>query len=104
MDVFYSMIPKPYYYYTDIFTAVLGISCVWLSYDRISYFRNISVPMPKFTSYTFFVYLYHVPAITVLHKLFVFVFGANIVGYGLGYILPPPSIFNTLGNRLFFKG
>ena len=103
MDVFLNKFPKPYYYYADILIALSGVVAVWLTYDKFSSFRNTSSKLPSFISNTFFIYLYHAPSITILHKAFVSLFGANIVGYGLGYILPPPLLFlalSILGNFL----
>lgn len=90
-DIFMSVYPKPLYYYVDIVTALTGVAVVWLTYNVLIKNKERTKALPDYMSYTFFVYLYHAPAVTILHKLYVFLFGANMIGYGMGYIFTPPS-------------
>lgn len=78
------------YYWVDIVIAVLGLCVLWMTYDLIPTIHKHKT-LPTYMKYTFFIYLYHAPAITIVHKLFVLLLGANVIGFTTGYILTPPS-------------
>lgn len=73
-----------------VLMLLLGVISLWLLYDFIFNERprgNATVPF--YTSYTFFIYIYHEPAINIVRKLFIVILGKGSGQYLISYLFSP---------------
>lgn len=71
---------------------LFGIVGIWFSYDYlVSYDFSLSEKkwLSVFSSFTFFIYLFHEPVLNIVRKLIVILFGKNSIGYLISYLMSP---------------
>ncbi len=71
---------------------LLGVSAIWLAYDALvpaGFSLRRHAWLDAACNFTFFVYLFHEPALNVVRKLLVVATGKNSPGYLLSYLLSP---------------
>jgi surface polysaccharide O-acyltransferase-like enzyme len=78
--------------YVKILNILLGIVSAWLVYDAVvpqAFSLQQHTWLKKICDFTFFIYLFHEPALNVVRKLIAYVLGKNEIGYLASYLLSP---------------
>jgi peptidoglycan/LPS O-acetylase OafA/YrhL len=78
--------------YAEIPIILLGVVSIWLLYDLIvpqSFSLQSHSWLVKICNFTFFIYLFHEPALNIVRKLIVFILGKNEIGYLFSYLISP---------------
>lgn len=87
-----TLFPEGWWIYWRMVIITLGVTTVWTAYDRLmpQAFTLDSVAwLDTACAYTFFIYLYHIPTISVVKKLLLFPFGHTSAAFALSYLLTP---------------
>lgn len=79
--------------------VLLGSVTLWQLFDRIvpanfilSKYKSLSV----MCRYTFFIYLFHVPAVQIIFKTMLIILGNNALGYTVAFLISPLAIAMAL--------
>lgn len=73
--------------------TLLGVISYWYFYGVIvsrSFSLQKHIWLAKACSYTFFIYLFHLPLLNIFRKLIVLIGGNNQTGYFISYFISPP--------------
>jgi len=85
-------------------SVIIGLSAIWNSYDIIYPKMKTSIfKENKFLDYSFFIYVFHEPLLTIVKKLMFLVVGKKEVSYFIIYCISPfivISICLIVGNIL----
>lgn len=84
--------PHPIWDYVNIPVIILGLISIWTIYDKIISpdFSLASHPwLMKACSFTFFIYLFHIPTLYVLRKIMLIPFGHTSLGMVFVYLAAP---------------
>jgi peptidoglycan/LPS O-acetylase OafA/YrhL len=83
---------ESYLEYINVFLIIVGMIGLWFLYDRFvneSFLLHKQTILSLLTEYTFFIYLFHLPALNIIRKLLVLLLGKNSLGYLFSYVLSP---------------
>lgn len=72
--------------------TLIGVAGIWGYYDalvRKDFVLNEHRWLATACSFTFFIYLFHVPTINIVRKLIVAVIGKTTIGYIVSYLASP---------------
>jgi surface polysaccharide O-acyltransferase-like enzyme len=78
--------------YLETPIIILGVAAIWFTYDCIvssKFSLQQHACLLKASSFTFFIYLFHVPALSIIRQLIVFGLGKNEAGYLVSYLTSP---------------
>lgn len=78
-----------FYSFGKILIMLIGISGTWFLFDSFKKDFSAEGNAPFYTSYTFFIYIYHEPAINVVRKAIIMAMGAGSFQYLISYLLSP---------------
>ena len=84
--------PHPIWDYFNIPIIILGLISIWTIYDKIvpPNFSLAGHPLlMKACSFTFFIYLFHIPTLYVLRKIMLIPFGHTSLGMAFVYLTAP---------------
>ena len=84
--------PAEWWIYGRMVIIALGVTTIWTLYDKIApqTFTLAGHGMLRAAcSYTFFIYLYHMPTMNIIKKLIVLPFGHTSFGFAFSYLVTP---------------
>ena len=73
----------------NFYLAIIPLLALWFGYDYLHDKGINFVFLEKILPYTFFIYVYHMPALNIFKKLLVLVGGKSEFGYFFAYLLSP---------------
>ena len=92
------VLPDETWDYFKIPVIITGITSIWEIYDVViekGFTLQSNHFLNNICSFTFFIYLYHIPTINIVRKLTLLPFGSTPLGYFSSYTLSP-IIFLTI--------
>ena len=108
LELFFNIkVPRKYEYILILFNIIT----VWSAYDLFipkSFSLKNNSLLTEMCSITFFLYLFHLPFISVIKKFIVIILGKNSLGYAIGYLTTPfiflfLSLFITVFLKKYFS-
>jgi peptidoglycan/LPS O-acetylase OafA/YrhL len=83
---------ESYLEYVNVSLIIVGMIGFWFLYDRFvneNFLLHKQTILSLLTEYTFFIYLFHLPALSIIRKLIILLVGKNSLGYLFSYFLSP---------------
>jgi surface polysaccharide O-acyltransferase-like enzyme len=78
--------------YIRIPIILLGVYSIWMIYDIVvpqTFSLQQHTCLTQICGFTFFIYLFHEPALNIVRKVIVFFLGKNETGYLISYLVSP---------------
>lgn len=79
-------------FFLSVPITIIGVACIWNIYDKIvsKTFKLDNHNILKILSgFTFFIYLYHEPALNIIRKIIVVICGQTSLGFAISYLISP---------------
>ena len=84
--------PAGWWKYVRMVLLMLGLTAIWTMYDKIvpqTFQLSNYAWLGTACSYTFFIYLYHMPTMNIIRKLIVLPFGHTSFGFAFAFLVTP---------------
>lgn len=90
-NAFWQVFGSDFNVWYNFLTALAGCIVVWRGYDWVSSFKLLNIePLKSYLGYSFFIYLFHEPALNIIKKIGLKLFGVHEWSLILLYIIIPP--------------
>ena len=84
--------PAEWWKYGKMVLLMLGLTVIWTMYDKVvpqTFRLSGHAWLATACSYTFFIYLYHMPTMNIIRKLIVLPFGHTSFGFAFAFLMTP---------------